>query len=187
MTGNQVAHPPLISLTNIIMDFWMKVSNHTFLLFAILPVPKFLHMSQKIWGVLENHFIIKPLKKAVEIRNHDDGSLWLALVLLYPTGQCHCWYSWSLDVCRCQQKHIPSNYGDIQTIWWFFSSWTTNSIHHYCPAHQNRDCFWPMGFYDVSHQSKEISTKWCTLTILARLAPGRAINLPNPGAPSPLA
>ena len=53
----------------------MKASNHTFLLLAILPVPKFLHMSRKIQGVLENHFIhectnfvIKLLKKAVEIR-----------------------------------------------------------------------------------------------------------------------
>ena len=74
MTGDRVAHPLLISLTDIIMDFWTKASNHAFILLVILPVSKFLHKNKKIWGVLENHlihecidFIIKPLKKAAEI------------------------------------------------------------------------------------------------------------------------
>ena len=74
MTGNRVAHPLLISLADIIMDFRMKASNHAFILLAILPVPKFLHKSRKIRGVLENRlvhkcidFVVKPLKKAAEI------------------------------------------------------------------------------------------------------------------------
>lgn len=74
MTGNRVAHPLLISLANIIMDFRMKASNHAFMLLAILPVPKFLHKNKRICGVLENHlvhecidFVVKPLKKAAEI------------------------------------------------------------------------------------------------------------------------
>ena len=75
MTGNQVTHPLLISLTDIIMDFQTKASNHTFILLAILPVPKFLHKSQKIRGILASRlihecidFVVKPLKKAAEIR-----------------------------------------------------------------------------------------------------------------------
>ena len=74
MTRDQVAHPLLISLTDITMDFWTKASNHAFILLAILPIPKFLHKNKKIWGVLENRlihecidFIVKPLKKAAEI------------------------------------------------------------------------------------------------------------------------
>ena len=74
MTGNRVAHPLLISLADIIMDFQTKASNHAFILLAILPVPKFLHKSQKIRGILTScliheciDFVVKPLKKAAEI------------------------------------------------------------------------------------------------------------------------
>lgn len=74
MTGNRVAHPLLISLADIIMDFRMKASNHAFMLLAILPVPKFLHKNKRIRGVLENRlvhecidFVVEPLKKAAEI------------------------------------------------------------------------------------------------------------------------
>ena len=74
MTGNRVAHPLLISLADIIMDFRMKASNHAFMLLAILPVPKFLHKNKRIHGVLENRlvhecidFVVEPLKKAAEI------------------------------------------------------------------------------------------------------------------------
>jgi Plavaka transposase len=74
MTGGRVAHPLLISLANLFMDFRTKATNHSFLLLALLPVPKFIHKDQKIRGVLENRlihecldFILKPLKKAAEI------------------------------------------------------------------------------------------------------------------------
>ena len=74
MMGNQVAHLLLISLVDITMDFQMKTSNHTFILFALLPVPKFLYKNRKICGVLEDclvheciDYIMKPLKKAAEI------------------------------------------------------------------------------------------------------------------------
>lgn len=74
MTGGRQAHPLLISLANLLMDFRMKATNHAFLLLALLPVPKFIHKNRKIRGVLENRmihecldFILKPLKKAAEI------------------------------------------------------------------------------------------------------------------------
>jgi hypothetical protein len=74
MTGGHIAHPLLISLANLFMDFQMKASNHAFLLLVLLPVPKFIHQDQKLCGVLENHmihkcldFILKPLKKAAEV------------------------------------------------------------------------------------------------------------------------
>jgi hypothetical protein len=74
MTGGRIAHPLLISLMNLFMDFQIKASNHAFLLLALLPVPKFIHQDQKLHSVLENHmihkcldFILTPLKKAAKV------------------------------------------------------------------------------------------------------------------------
>ena len=74
MTGGRVAHPLLISLANLCMDFRMKATNHAFLLLALLPVPKFIHKDQGTRGVLEYRmihecldFILEPLKKAAEV------------------------------------------------------------------------------------------------------------------------
>ena len=74
MTGGRVAHPLLMSLANLVMDFRAKATNHAFQLLALLPVPKFIHKDRKTRGVLENRlihecldFILKPLKKAAEI------------------------------------------------------------------------------------------------------------------------
>jgi hypothetical protein len=74
MTGGRQAHPLLISLANILMDFRMKATNHAFLLLALLPIAKFTHKDRKTRGVLENRmihecldFILKPLKKAAEV------------------------------------------------------------------------------------------------------------------------
>ena len=74
MTGGRVAHPLLISLANLVMDFRAKATNHAFQLLALLPVPKFIHNDRKTRGVLEYRlihecldFILKPLKKAAEI------------------------------------------------------------------------------------------------------------------------
>lgn len=74
MTGNRVAHPLLISLADIAMDFRMKASNRAFVLLALLPVPKFIHKNKGIRGVLESRLVheciddvVKPLKKAAEI------------------------------------------------------------------------------------------------------------------------
>ena len=53
----------------------MKALNHTFMLLTLLPVPKFLHKNKKIRGILEArlthkciNYVVKPLKKAAEIR-----------------------------------------------------------------------------------------------------------------------
>ena len=74
MTGGCQAHPLLISLANILMDFCMKATNHAFLLLALLPILKFIHKDRKTRGVLENRmihecldFILKPLKKVAEV------------------------------------------------------------------------------------------------------------------------
>lgn len=74
MTGNRMAHPLLISLANLDMDFRLKASNHAFLLLALLPIPKFIHSDSKLRGVLESRvihqsldFVLQPLKIAAQI------------------------------------------------------------------------------------------------------------------------
>jgi hypothetical protein len=74
MTGNRVAHPLLISLANLDMDFRSKVSKHAFLLLALLPVPKFIHPDRSVHGVLDNRLFhecvdiaVEPLKIAARI------------------------------------------------------------------------------------------------------------------------
>jgi Plavaka transposase len=74
MTGNRIAHPLLISLANLKMNFRMKSSNHAFLLLALLPVPSFIHQKKRLRGLLEDRliheclsFILQPLKTAASI------------------------------------------------------------------------------------------------------------------------
>lgn len=74
MTGGRVAHPLLISLANLLMDFRTKATNHAFHLLALLPTPKFIDKDRKIRGVLGNRlihecldFILQPLKKAAQV------------------------------------------------------------------------------------------------------------------------
>ncbi|KAH8995619.1 hypothetical protein EDB92DRAFT_1968768 [Lactarius akahatsu] len=47
MTGGHMAHPLLMSLANLLMDFRMKGTNHAFLLLALLPIPNSFTMTQK--------------------------------------------------------------------------------------------------------------------------------------------
>ena len=44
----QQAHPLLISLTNLDMEFHMKASNHAFLLLVLLPIPWFIASQQAV-------------------------------------------------------------------------------------------------------------------------------------------
>src|SRR5215469_8331741 len=74
MTGGRIAHPLLISLANLFMNFRTKATNHAFYLLALLPIPKFIHKNRKICSVLENRlihqcldFILNPLKKVAEV------------------------------------------------------------------------------------------------------------------------
>ncbi|KAJ7910233.1 hypothetical protein B0H13DRAFT_2232945 [Mycena leptocephala] len=74
MTGNRQAHPLLISLADIDMDFRTKACHHAFLLLALLPIAKFREKNPEIVGVLASRlfhaildFILQPLKKTAEI------------------------------------------------------------------------------------------------------------------------
>jgi hypothetical protein len=85
MTGDCGAHPLLISLANIHMEYCQKGSHHAFLLLSLLPVPNFTEKDKKIRGVLENRlihecldFVLAPLKSAAKlgIMLTDPHGLW---------------------------------------------------------------------------------------------------------------
>jgi len=71
MSGDQKAHPLLISLANIKGEYHYKGSHHAFLLLALLPIPKFIEKNKELKGVLESQLIhecldliLSPLKLA---------------------------------------------------------------------------------------------------------------------------
>jgi len=87
MTGHWQAHPLLISLANLDMDFCMKASHQVFVLLVLLPIPKFI-AATKICSVLEAclihkclNLILEPLKTAARI----------GIMIIDPAGNsCYC-------------------------------------------------------------------------------------------------
>ena len=72
MSGNHMAYPLLISLTNIDPAICLKISLHTYLLLALLPIPKFIHKDGRTRGLLHDRTthhalneVLEPLKRAV--------------------------------------------------------------------------------------------------------------------------
>ena len=86
MTGGRTAHPLLISLANISMEFRNKASNRAFLLLALLPIPKYIHKRSKVRGMLEARLyhqcldiVLAPLKAAAQF----------GVMLSDPLGNLH--------------------------------------------------------------------------------------------------
>ncbi|KAI5988015.1 hypothetical protein EDD15DRAFT_2199192 [Pisolithus albus] len=65
MTGNRVAHPVLISLANIDASICSKTSLHGYLLLALLPIPKFVHKTTRIRGLLQDRLIHQALNRVL--------------------------------------------------------------------------------------------------------------------------
>ena len=91
MTGRRVAHPLLISLANISMEFRNKSSNHVYLLLALIPIPKFIHSTRKTCSVLEARLfhqcldlILEPLKCAAQVGHVMSDPLGRALFCFPP-------------------------------------------------------------------------------------------------------
>ena len=88
MTGDRVAHPLLIGLANIKMSTRLKLSLNSFMLTALLPVPKFIHEKKRMRGVLEDRLIhqcldivLEPIKAAAR----------LGIMMSDPDGHnCYC-------------------------------------------------------------------------------------------------
>ncbi|KIK12076.1 hypothetical protein PISMIDRAFT_121497, partial [Pisolithus microcarpus 441] len=72
--GNHQAHPLLISLANISANVRRKGSTNSYLLLALLPVPRFVHPNKHLRGILASRLlhqvisvVMKPLKMAAEV------------------------------------------------------------------------------------------------------------------------
>jgi len=48
MSGNRMAHPLLLSLTNIDADIRSKGSLHAHVLLALLPIASFIHLKSRV-------------------------------------------------------------------------------------------------------------------------------------------
>lgn len=101
-TGNREAHPLLISIANLKMDFRMKASNNAFLLLALLPVPDFIHRVKRIKGVLRDrlyheclNYILEPLKLAARI----------GVMMADPLG----WLRWCFTPLAAQIVDTPES------------------------------------------------------------------------------
>ncbi|KAF8432100.1 hypothetical protein L210DRAFT_3414405, partial [Boletus edulis BED1] len=66
MSGNRMAYPLLISLANITPDIRSKISLHTYLLLTLLPIPKFIHKTSRVRGLLHDRLIHRALNEVLE-------------------------------------------------------------------------------------------------------------------------
>jgi hypothetical protein len=90
LVGDYCAHPLLIGLANIHVSTRLKLSSDAFLLAALLLIPKFIHKSKHIQGVLTNRLIhecldivLAPLKIAACI----------GIMMNDPLGNLRCCYT----------------------------------------------------------------------------------------------
>ncbi|KAI5994862.1 hypothetical protein EDC04DRAFT_2530072, partial [Pisolithus marmoratus] len=74
MSGNHMAHPLLISLTNIDACLHSKSSAHAYILLTLLPIAKFTHRTTCVHSLLQNqpmhqafNVILLPLKTAASV------------------------------------------------------------------------------------------------------------------------
>ena len=74
MSGNRMAHPVLISLTNIDTYIHSKMSLHAYLLLTLLPITKFTHKTTRVHILLKDclfhqalNVVLSPLKVATEV------------------------------------------------------------------------------------------------------------------------
>lgn len=81
MNGDRVAHPFLVSLANLKMNFLMKASNHAFMMTALFPIPKFL-CQKDLRGLLERRLmhhcidiVCAPLKNAAAFGRYMSDSM----------------------------------------------------------------------------------------------------------------
>ena len=67
LVGDQCAHPLLLGLANLHMSTCLKLSSDTFLLTALLLIPKFIHKSRRICGLLADQLIHESLNIVLQL------------------------------------------------------------------------------------------------------------------------
>ena len=86
MTGSRTAHPLLISLANISMEFRNKASNCAFLLLALLPIPKYIHKRTKVRGMLKAQLYHQCLNIVLALLK---AAAQFGVILSDPLGNLH--------------------------------------------------------------------------------------------------
>ncbi|KAG0695458.1 hypothetical protein DFH29DRAFT_1005435 [Suillus ampliporus] len=86
LSGDCVAHPLLISLANIHMATWLKSSSNTFLLTALLPVPKFVYKNKRMRGMLQDQLVHHCLNIILKLLKLAGQS---SIMLSDPIGHSH--------------------------------------------------------------------------------------------------
>ncbi|KIK27357.1 hypothetical protein PISMIDRAFT_8193 [Pisolithus microcarpus 441] len=101
---NHQAHPLLISLANISADVHRKGSTNSYLLLALLPVPRFVHPNKRLHGILASRLlhqvisvIMKPLKMAAEV----------GCMMSNPVGNLkHCFTPLVAYIANTPEQHV---------------------------------------------------------------------------------
>ncbi|KAF8550508.1 hypothetical protein OG21DRAFT_1419570, partial [Imleria badia] len=88
LCGSRVAHPLLISLANIKMSTHIKLSSRSFMVTALLPVPKFIHKNKCMCSILEDQLIHQCLDVVLKLVRK---AMQFAVMLLDAEGNlCYC-------------------------------------------------------------------------------------------------
>ncbi|KAG0694672.1 hypothetical protein DFH29DRAFT_815067 [Suillus ampliporus] len=86
LMGDHVVHPLLVGLTNTRMNTQLKSLSNSFVLTALLPVPKFLHKNKHMCGVLTDCLIHQCLDIVLQLLK--EATLH-GVMLSDPVGQSH--------------------------------------------------------------------------------------------------
>ena len=147
MTGGCQAHPLLISLANILMDFCMKATDHAFLLLVLLFIAKFTHKDQKTYSVSgesDDPWIFglypKASQKSSQSQYHDVRPGWLLLLCFHTSCSIHHWCAGGLSIVWDCRENITCHYGNLWEVWWPFLTWTSNGFDNtrMPPCHQRK-------------------------------------------------
>jgi len=124
MSGNHIAHPVLISLTNIGANICSKSSLHAYLLLALLPIINFTHKTAWVHSLLQDclfyqalNIALSLLKIAAQVRvmmSDPVGNLHYCFTLINSFMNCRYFQG---KFIRCHRfKSITNHYHHIQKL-----------------------------------------------------------------------
>ncbi|KAJ7725009.1 hypothetical protein DFH07DRAFT_871814 [Mycena maculata] len=154
MTRNRQAHPLLISLADIDMEFRMKASHHAFLLLALLPIAKSREKNPEIRGVLGSRlfhsildFVLQPLKKTTEIGAMMTDPLSWRRFCFTPIAAYITHDPWDLAsyVKAAKQRHLNGVHRPFWRDWPLaepFEFLTPEVLHHWLKFFYDHLCKW---------------------------------------------
>ncbi|KAI5982220.1 hypothetical protein EDD15DRAFT_2391380 [Pisolithus albus] len=159
MTGNRMAHPVLISLANIDASIRSKTSLHGYLLLTLLPIPKFVHKTTRVRGLLQDRLIhqalnrvLTPLKTAATV----------GIMMSDPAGNLR--YS----IQRACAEQDPFDYKNfIKVIRALHLNGVVEPVWKGWPLSEPSDFITPEPLHHFHRFSWDHDTRWCILATRA--------------------